>query len=213
MACIGEPVSWLRLEAFQLGTVDPQIDEHLVVCEACRSCLDEIRADVVALPPLVAPVRARRRWTWIAPAMALAAAAIVLIVLRTRPDAAGREDVATIKGVGEVILGTIREREGAIATDAPAFRPTDRWKVVVTCPPDALTWVDVAIVEVGATSADHPMAPAHVACGNRVVVPGAFTLSGGVNRVCVRLATEAAPQRGLPRPGEAGVACVTIRPE
>jgi len=184
MACIGEPVSWLRLEAFQLGTVDPRIDEHLAVCDACRSCLDEIIAG-----------------------------AIVLIVLRTRPDAVTREDVATIKGVGEVILGTIREREGAIATDALAFRPSDRWKVVVTCPPDALTWVDVAVVEVGATTADHPMAPAHVACGNRIVVPGAFTLSGGVNRVCVRLAAEAAPQRSLPRPGDAGVACVTIRPE
>lgn len=120
MACIGEPVSWLRLEAFQLGAPDPQIDAHLGACEACRSCLAEIRSDVVALPPLVMPVK-RRRWTWIAPAMALAAAAIVLLVLR-KPDA-DREDVATIKGVGEVILGTVRERDGAITPMHPHSAP------------------------------------------------------------------------------------------
>jgi hypothetical protein len=196
-----------------------KIGEHLAACQACRSCLDEIRADVVALPPLVVPVRAaRRRWTWLAPAMAFAAAAIVLLVLRTRPapddTAPGREDVATIKGVGDVILGTIRERGGAISQDAGAFRAGDRWKVVLTCPPAAMTWVDVAIVEDGTTTADHPMAPARIACGNRVVVPGAFTLTGArANRVCVRLAADATPSREVPHPGEAGVACVTIRPE
>ena len=48
-ACIGEPISWLRLESFALGAPDPAIAPHLAACPSCRHCLDQIRDDVVDL--------------------------------------------------------------------------------------------------------------------------------------------------------------------
>lgn len=113
-----------------------------------------------------------------------------------------------------VMLGLVRERAGAIREDATAFAAGDRWKVVVTCAPGRDTWVDVAVVEVGATgkTIDHPLAAARIACGNRVVVPGAFELTGKrANRVCVRVAADVAPARDLL--GGDDTACLTVAPE
>ncbi|HEU4730803.1 MAG TPA: hypothetical protein VFT22_23065 [Kofleriaceae bacterium] len=208
-ACIGEPISWLRLERFALGEPDPAIASHLAACPACARCLEQIRGDVVALPPLVVATARRRtglarRW-WLAPMFAAAAAAIVLLVVRLRPAPdAGFRDTIGVKGVGEVTLELVRERAGEIRFDAHRYAPGDRWKVVVSCPPSASAWIDVSVAD-GLTT-DHPLAAARVACGNRVVVPGAFTLTGTrANRVCARVA--AAPE------AEAGLACLTVEPE
>lgn len=194
-ACIGEPISWLRLETYAMTHADVSVRDHLAACPACAACLTEIERDVVALPPLVVPERKRRRAWWpmlLAPALA---AAVLLIVLRPRPHT----DSFAVKGIGEVTIGVVRERAGTITFDAREYRPGDRWKVFVTCPPSAGAYIDVSV------GSDHPLAPAYLACGNRVVVPGAFTLDGGANRVCVHVAASA---------GEAGdQACVTIRPE
>ena len=190
MSCIGVPVSWLRLEQLALGADDAAARSHCESCAVCRACLDEIRGDTVALPALVVPEK-RRRWMWLA-VPALAAAAIAVIVLRPKP----REDAVTIKGVGEVIVDVVRERGGVITEGARTFAPGDRWKVVVTCPPSAGADFDVDV------NGDHPLAPAHVACGNRVYVPGAFTITGSAaNRVCVKI------------DGDPHTACVTVRPE
>ena len=211
-ACIGEPISWLRLESFALGAPDPVIGSHVAACPACRHCLDHIRDDAVALPALVPPAaavgRARRRW-WVAPAGAAAGAAaiaaIALIVVRDpglqRPEPLG---AVAVKGVGEVTLELVRERAGEIRYDASRYARGDRWKVVVTCPPSASAWVEVSVSD-GATT-DHPLAPAAIMCGNRIVVPGAFAVTGiATNRVCASVA--AAP--GAP----AATACATLRPE
>lgn len=199
--CIDTPISWLRLEQFALDGRDAKIASHVETCPACAHCLDELRRDIVALPVLDVPAKraARPWWHFALPAFALAAAIIALVIW---PRDRAREDVATVKSVGEVVLGVIRERDGAIRDDARTFLETDRWKVVITCPPTASAWVDVD-VDVGG---DHPLAPAQIACGNRVVVPGAFHLTGTEpNRICVRIAA---------RVGEdAKRACVTIRPE
>lgn len=210
-ACIGEPVSWLRLEHFALGAPDPAIASHLAACPACARCLDQIRDDVVALPPLpvavaaavAVPPRARRRW--VAPAFAAAVAAIVVLVVLVRPRPAPPDELARasfgVKGVGEVTLELVRDRAGAIRFDAASYAPGDRWKVVVSCPPSASAWIDVSVAD-GVTT-DHPLASAQVACGNRVVVPGAFTITGArSNRVCARVA--AAPG------ADAGIACLTV---
>jgi hypothetical protein len=159
---------------------------------------------------------------WAAPALGLAAAAAA-IVLVVRPSGGGgtaaRDDrVATVKGVGEVVIDVVRDRDGAIGVGATTFRAGDRWKVIVTCAPGAAAWVDVAVVEQGAHgAADYPLAPARVACGNRVVVPGAFELTGTRdNRVCAVLgaASDAAPPRTrVPGEGADHVACVTVKPE
>lgn len=213
--CIGEPVSWPRLEQFALDAADPAIAAHVAACPACRQCLDDIRGDVVALPALVAPagparaVRATwRRW-WLGPALAAAAAAVVLVVVLRppRPEIAG--DRVAIKGVGEVVLDLVRERGGAIAFGVRDYAPGDRWKAVVTCPPgaagaaSALLAIDVSVAD--GLTVDHPLPAARIACGNRVVVPGAFTVTGDrPNRVCARItaAADASP----------GTACVMVMP-
>lgn len=211
VACIGEPISWLRLETFAAGRADAQVSEHVAACPACKHCLEEIRADLVALPPLAVPAaRPGRRawWTWAVPAFALAAAAVIaLVVLRGSPtdELSPRENVVAIKGIGEVVLGTVRERGGVIREDVRSFAPGDRWKLVVTCPPAASgapLSVAVTVVEVGGQAQiDRPLAPARIACGNRVVLPGAFSLTGPrPNRVCATIGGDA-------------TACVTIAPE
>jgi hypothetical protein len=207
LACIGEPISWLRLERFAAGTGDPTVSSHVAACPACRQCLDDIRSDVVALPPLEVPERRRAWWSWAVPAMALAAAAAVALVI-WRGDGeraiAVREHVAYVKGIGEVVLGVVRERGGVIRDDVHSFAPGDRWKVVITCPPNGTASVEVAVTEHGASNSEHPLAPASIACGNRIVIPGAFTLTGAANRVCARV---------IGPGGDSGTACVTIAPE
>lgn len=216
-ACTGEPISWLRLEQFALGAADPAITAHLAGCSACRDCLDRIRGDAVTLPPLVvpdAPRRAWRRW-WLAPALAAAAAAVALVVMRPPP---GADDRVAIKGIGEVALELVRERAGAISYDARRYAPGDRWKIVISCPPAAaspgpamapMMAIDVSVAD--GVTVDHPLAATRIACGNRVVVPGAFTVTGDrVNRVCARITAIAGP--ATPDP-DAGTACVTLTPE
>jgi hypothetical protein len=186
------------------------VSEHVDACPACKSCLEEIRADIVALPPLAVPAAKPKRewWKLFVPAFALAAAAVIAIVLfRGRgDDAPVRENVVAIKGIGDVVLETVRERGGTIRENVRSFAPSDRWKLVVTCPPSAtgaLLAVDVTVVEVGGSSAiDRPLVPARITCGNRVVLPGAFSLTGPrANRVCAAIG----PDRDA--------ACVTIAPE
>ena len=216
--CTGEPISWLRLEQFALGASDPEIAAataaHLTGCPACRGCLDQIRGDAVALPPLIAPDapprgrrRAWRRW-WLAPALAAAAAAAVaLVVVRPSP---GADDRVAIKGVGEVALELVRERAGAISYDARRYAPGDRWKVVISCPPSASPMLAIEVSVADGVTVDHPLAATRIACGNRVVVPGAFTVTGDrVNRVCARISASA---DAAPGP-EAGTACATLGPE
>jgi len=204
IACIGEPISWPRLERFAQTRADAAIAAHVAQCPACQQCVDEISRDVVALPQLViaATTPRRARWWWFA-LPAFAVAALVLLVTWPR-DHARRDNVASIKGVGEVTLALVRDRGGAILEDATTFARGDRWKVVLTCAPGHATSVAVDVVEAGSATADHPLAPAQIACGNRVVVPGAFELTGTVaNRICVQVTND----------GDTDRACLTVTPE
>jgi hypothetical protein len=224
-ACIGEPISWLRLELYALDPSDAAVGEHVASCPACGACLAQLRADTVALPPLVAtaaaPAGSRRKW-WLAlvPAFAAAAALLLFVVLPRGGESGGggdeapprRDDVATVKGLGEIVLGTVRERAGAIRMDVATFAPGDRWKVVITCAPGGNAWVDVAVLDAG--TVDYPLGePQQIACGNRVVVAGAFSITGDrPNRICARIAAASATRTPL-TPGAPDVACVTVRPE
>jgi anti-sigma factor RsiW len=204
--CIGEPVSWPQLERFVAGAADAAIAAHLAACPACRQCVDQIRDDVVALRPLDVPVAARPvRRRWLAPAIAAAAAAaVVLVVVGLRPAPEDDRMVLGIKGVGEVTVELVRERGGELSFEARRYAPGDRWKVVVSCPPRAHAWIDVSVAD--DTSTAHPLAPEELACGNRVIVPGAFTITGRAdNRVCAAIAAGSGAQ---PETG-----CVTLRPE
>ena len=198
-ACIGEPISWLRLERYALEPKDTGVREHVDACPACRHCLDEIQRDVVALPPLHVPAK-RNWWRFALPALgAIAAAAIILFVLRPRDVT--QEGVAHVKGVGEVVIDVVRERAGIVRDDVRTFRAGDRFKVVVTCAPTHSVALDVSVLEDGAARPDRPLAPANIVCGNRIVLPGAFELTGNKpHRVCVRIQDQA-------------TACLTLKPE
>jgi hypothetical protein len=222
-SCIGEPVSWLRLEQFALSRSDTRVSEHVEACPACRACLEEISRDVVALPPLAVPAaKPRRPWWHIAMpiGVALAAAAVLLLVIRPRDSATVvPHDVTQVKGVGRIELDLVRERAGVIRDDIRTFAPGDRWKVVVTCSSErgASVWVDVFVNEEHGATADFPFAPAELACGNSIPIPGAFEITGEQpNLVCVRVSTGGMPPRLAGRSGEPGdpnVACVTLSPE
>jgi hypothetical protein len=206
-ACIGEPISWLRLETFALERRDATVREHLAACPACKQCLDEIERDVVALPPLAVPETKKKDrpwWQFALPlGVALAAAAMVLLLLRPRDER--EEGIARIKGVGVVEIDVVRERGGIIRDDVRTFREGDRFKLVVTCPPDRTAHFAVRVREAGTQTIDRPLQPADLVCGNRVVMPGAFTLTGAkANELCVDVTGPT---------GETKSACLTLRPE
>lgn len=221
LTCIGEPISWLRLERHALASrPDRGVDDHLAACPACARCLADIRGSQIELPRLVvpatAPRRERRPWLrWVVPATALAAAALIALVVIPRRDSDGgggdewlEGPKVRVKGVGVVELGLVRERDGTIRNDVETYAPGDRFKVVVTCPPEGDVWIDVEVRDNGAI--DRPLAPAHTGCGNRVVVPGAFSITGDrPNQICIRIASEGAPQRDRRVP----TACVTVTRE
>jgi hypothetical protein len=210
-ACIGEPISWPRLEAFARAKAarersiasaggagalapDAAVTAHVAECAACRACLAEIEGDIVGLRALPAAPPRKQRWWMLGLVPALAAVALLLFVLRPRDD----RNLMHVKGVGEVQIELVRERDGVITYDSRTFMPTDRWKVVVTCSANAHMGLTVDVRD--GHTIDHPLPPAYVGCGNRVVVPGAFTLDGkDPNRVCVYVEEESA--------------CVTVRPE
>ncbi|HUS28026.1 MAG TPA: hypothetical protein VMZ53_05940 [Kofleriaceae bacterium] len=209
-SCItpAQPISWLRLETFAIDRRDAAVKDHVAACPACKACLDEIERDVVALPPLVVPVAREKKPRWwrfaIPVGVALAAAAALLLVIRPR-DESLRSNETRVKGVGIVVVDVVRERSGTIRDDVRTFRDGDRFKVVVTCPPDRSAHFEVRVREPGAQTIDRPLQPVDLVCGNRVVMPGAFTLTGtNANEVCVDVT---GPQ------GETKTACVTLRPE
>jgi glycine cleavage system aminomethyltransferase T len=154
----------------------------------------------------VVPARkpARPWWHLALPAgLAIAAAAILLLVIRPRTETERANEVR-VKGVGVVVIDIVRERGGVIRDDVTTFREGDRFKIVVTCPPEGKAHFALRVREAGTQQIDRPLAPADLACGNRVVMPGAFTLTGTkANELCV----------DVTGPDETKTACVTLRPE
>ena len=212
-ACIGTPISWLRLESYALDNRDATVREHLATCPACSASFAAITDDVVVLPPLIVrDVPAPKRWLrWLIPTMTAAAAAAVILLLISRPRPTD-DRVTTIKGGRSVVLGVVRERAGAIRNDVTTFATGDRWKVTLTCEPGPFVWVDVSVTD--PQGVDYPLGPVQLACGNQVAVAGAFAITGhDVNVVCARLDVDVIPPRTPPHPGEPGVACVTLVPE
>jgi hypothetical protein len=223
IGCVAEPVSWLRLERYALGELaGPAADDvaaHLGRCPACQACLDAIERDATPLPPLP-PLPPRRRWAWWprlawAGGVAAAAAAIALfVVIRPRVDA---ERVAgpriRVKGTGDVVVSLIRERGGVITPAPSGFAPGDRFKVRVTCAPGGAAHADVVVFQGG--EAAFPLPPARLRCGNDVVVPGAFTITGvAPATVCLVVDPARAPDRAaIARRGPRGdgVGCVAPR--
>jgi hypothetical protein len=187
-SCSGEPISWLRLERYQLdelGEVErASVAQHLASCESCSTCLQHTRGavELPALPsaatrsPGLRYARTRWDWRWTA-ALATAAAALAGTLLVLRPGdvarAPARPSRMHIKG-GELALSLMREHHGTIANDSSRFAPGDRWKLLLTCPPEMQPYVDLVVLQ--GDDVFFPLPPTRIDhCGNRIALPGAFT--------------------------------------
>lgn len=227
--CVGEPVSWLRLERYHLGEAAgadrDAIAAHVAVCPACAACLASIeQGDQEALPPLAvskAPPRGvlRRLPVRAAAAVgALAAAAVLVLVLRGggQPgDAHPRTGPGNrVKG-GSIAFSLVRDDGERIAGTDGVYRDGDRFKAVVTCPPGSGVSFDVAVFDTGDPA--FPLEPARdLACGNDVPLPGAFRLTGNaVETVCLVWDEDGAVDRGalarIPPGGETAL-CKRLEP-
>jgi hypothetical protein len=209
--CIGEPISWLRLERYHLGESQGSEREaiagHVATCPACAACLTHIQDDdAQALPPLSVPRRARRNVLSLFPVRAAAAigalAAGGALVLGLRGNG-HRGEVehprlleSRVKG-DAVAFSLVRDDEERITGTAGVYRDGDRFKAVATCPPGASLAFDVVVYDVGGASFPLEPAPA-LACGNEVPLPGAFRLTGESDEtVCLVWAEGAPVDRGV----------------
>lgn len=213
-SCIGEPISWLRLERHALRELSPreaaEIDLHLERCPACREVAAHRDARPIAMPRfdpthrpthrtaaagLPKPARPVRRWggLFVGLGVCAAAAAVVLTVQRGDDGVSG----GGVKGA-DLGVELVRE-QGGVELDAGVFAAGDRFRVRATCPPGAMSW-DVLVVQ--GTQGFFPLAGGALACGNRVALPGAFTLTGREPAlVCLVLAPGAIDRATLMRDG------------
>ncbi|HEY4186029.1 MAG TPA: hypothetical protein VGP07_13225 [Polyangia bacterium] len=232
--CIGEPVSWLRLERYRLrelpAAVATEVEAHLAACPVCAACATETNQPLTFSAPVIAPATSRggdRVGAWFRTRAARAvaglafagvAAAVVLVARSIERPVPGsvalgvRDTLPGIKG-GAAAIELVRERQGVVVQGADTFGVDDRWKVLVTCPGERVLFWDV-VVRDGAR-ADFPLSPtAPLACGNHVPLPGAFRISGGDDtRVCVVLSSDPVERGRLTAATPGEDVCVTVHPE
>jgi len=198
--CSSEPISFLRLERYLQGDVQPseraQLETHLGQCDVCRECYEALRSETIELPPL--PVRlsaARQRrglrlriaraWPQLAAAALAAATAMLLLRLRSvELEPALSAQRVRVKG-GELAIELVREHAATIAADPEQFAQGDRFQVRVSCPPGEPRHWDVVVFQAGELF--FPLRPeAQLECRNGVTLPGAFALDGSAPAsVCV----------------------------
>ena len=198
--CIGQPVSYLRLERYNLRELPTaehaRVAEHLAQCPSCRACYERLRADDrveqvaawtarLSAAPAPQPRAARRGrgWLWGAGAVAASLAGL-LFVWPSQPSP--RPWATELKG-GDLALELTRVDAQGQLLDPTRFAPGDRWKIALSCPPSL-----AGAVRVRAFQADErfePLPPQSLAsCGNRRLLTGAFQLDGeAAVDVCVVL--------------------------
>jgi hypothetical protein len=208
--CIGEPISWLRLERYHLGELTPperaDVARHLGSCAACAACIARIEEDAaLPLPPLAPPApettrrrgRVRQASRAILTAGVLAAAAALLLVVGPREEARsitaheagpsgshGGAGPTAAKG-DAIAFSLVRDDDERITESSGVYRDGDRFKALVSCPPGERAAFDLVVYD-GAV-ASFPLDGARpMECGNDVPLPGAFRLIGrGEQRVCL----------------------------
>jgi len=188
--CIGEPISWLRIERYVLGELSAsdagEVRAHLDRCPVCRACVDEATAPRVlpALPGLApkaavsspTPLRLPRRIAIAASTFAAAAAVAIVVMNPTHvPHTTGPSSDVRVRG-GDVALVVLREHDGEVVENPAVFATRDRFRVAVTCPPGHDEHVRVYVVQ--GDDADLALqGGARFRCGNRVVLEGAFRIT------------------------------------
>ena len=213
MIDIDEPLSWLTLERYSLGELPPEerarIERRLLLSPADRACLEQIRGDLSELPPLPIPLhgtRARRLPRAALLSTALAAAAAMIALLRTpEVDIPSQRTLDGVKG-SQVAIALYSDRGGEHPRE---YSAGERFKVFATCPPELTKPMQVVVFQ--ARQSFTPLGPARVlACGNRVPLPGAFSLDGDeAAHVCLTWA--AADARTPQELGEEAV-CLELHP-
>ena len=204
--CIGEPISWLRLERFHLGEMGASeragIAEHLAGCPACAACLAHIQDDDArALPPLALSAPVRRRVFSLSPGRgaavlgSLAAAAALVLSLRRGTPAKyiGLQATGESRVKGDAIaFALVRDDDERIPGAAGVYRDGDRFEALVTCPPGGDVAFDLVVYDAGGAS--FPLErPQELACGNGVRLPGAFRLTGGAEETVCLVWTDGEP--------------------
>lgn len=191
--CQDKPLSWLTLEMYHLKELPSdeslQVQAHLDSCPSCRSCLEQIEVEQdFALPPLSlesslkqsSPVRWWTQWNqlFLGSGFAIAAVALLVFLLPTSPQQKQvfpPSRIAT-KG-GDVAISLVRKRKGRTLHNPTTFRPKDRFKVLVTCPPPKFYYVEVVVIQGDRRFFPLPSGEPSL-CGNRIPLPGAFHLTG-----------------------------------
>jgi hypothetical protein len=192
----------MRLERYGLGelpaTEHAAIREHLAACPACGACFAriELPRELPALPPIAAArPQARPRLGRVAAwsgfvGMVSAAAVALLLLTRPQPSAELPGPRQRTKG-GDFALELVRMDAAGRLLDPAHFAASDRFKVLLTCPPPWLGHADLVVYQEG--RAFFPLSAQVIeSCGNRRDLPGAFQLDGAspVN-VCLALAPSA----------------------
>jgi hypothetical protein len=223
-ACTAQPISWLELELRALGELGTEragrIDDHLAGCPVCRACMERIAGDARELPRLVVPP-ARRFWNrwrlaWSVTGAALVAALVLLLIWPRGSQPAGLPPARLqVKGGGELLLELVRDRAGVVTHQPTGFRDGDQFQVMVTCQ-DAGE-LEAALVVFDRGEAHFPAPPQAIGCGNRVVFPAAFRLTGRPEQpVTVCLALERLEPGRIRSPADlprGRTACIRLDPE
>jgi hypothetical protein len=106
-----------QLESYAIGEHTPEVEQHLLVCDACRGRVYETdaisRAMKKAVPMLPAEPE-RSRWGWRILVPAFAASAVLLIAVAVDPLAADRSPV---------VVALFAMRGSATEARGPAGRP------------------------------------------------------------------------------------------
>jgi len=226
MTMDSEQISWLMLERFWLGELGPaekaRVERALEQSDELRRCLERIRSDIGRpLPPLPAtraPVsKGRERWRWLKgwPRRLAATAGVVAIVGAWNIWNRAGDRLHGTKG-DAVVLELVRESGGLIAEDSTVFVEGDVFKVQVTCSRQGpISW-QVSVFQ--GNDVFFPLSSAEqIHCGNRVVLPGAFRITGNAPvLVCLSLNDEIVSPERLFKEGIAALpaqaACTHVRP-
>jgi len=226
-SCIGEPISYFRLERFALHELpaDEQrsVAEHLAQCPSCRTCHERIQADgreqdlaalVAKLQDLRAPqpraAGRARGWLWGTVALSLVG---LLAVLSTQPPTQPMAPGGTTGTKGDgLALELTRVDEGGQQLEPTRFAPNDRFRIALSCPPALAGNVRVLAFQAGEKFEPLP-GQTLASCGNRRMLVGAFRLDGGAPvDVCVLLGdadvTAVRSRDALPEPH----VCASIEP-
>lgn len=202
-----EPISWLRLEQYYLGELDPKeraaVEEGLRASAADRACLHQIAAgDQSLLPPLPVPLPHRaqpakqpRQWTWLPPLRYLGMGLVAASALWAVFEVGGpfqdvpRPNANAVKGGNgdSMSIVLIRERAGQTDPQPETYQRGDRFKIRLSCVSEQPMLWRVIVRQHNETF--QPLVAAKpIACGNQVSLPGAFQITGTAPaQVCVEL--------------------------